>query len=119
MRLLESVLAAQQRPVPAALEPAPGQLTLHADKLGARPLGHTAVVLEPVGVDEAPGVVLGVVNDGCEERCLLRHALQHPGMDYPGEIGHRWSQHTRRVTELSVIASSPAGGVSASVLQGE
>jgi hypothetical protein len=50
----------------------PRQLALHADELGA--LG-AAVLLEPVGVDQADGVVVEVVEDGLPEPFFCgRHA---------------------------------------------
>jgi hypothetical protein len=46
-----------------------GQLDLDADELGAVGL---AVLVDPVGVNEAGGVVLGVVEDGLEQGLLAQ-----------------------------------------------
>src|SRR5262249_33557969 len=88
-------------------------LHLQADELRPVMVGRATVLLEPVGVDEAAAVALGVVHDGLQQRLavhlpslLFADACLAGGLDCPAFPGRlqAWLPYTmlygaRRCTE--------------------
>src|SRR5262249_17402364 len=63
-------LAALVARLPQPVAARPGALDLGADELAAR----VAALLQPVGVEQAPGVIVGILDDGLDESLLGAHA---------------------------------------------